>query len=338
MNFFKKAKSLVIPKNDFEKQLKKTVNKLGDSFFDKLESVLQDRKEDPNNSNLTQDELEKVINDYAKKNMVIAAASAAAPGPLGVVAMVFEVTSMVGNQIKMTYDIGCAFDKENIINKDLLIDIPLHAFGIETKLDEVQNLSPDEIIESSVDTIKEKTTTLAKEMATKSVKKSLVKFIPIGGSVLLSIWAKSNTQKISKSAIYFFDDKKVLKTEKKTAKKIDYLLLEKLHLQTLLNLIKADNINSEEEIAFISPMIENSNLKESEKEELKSSLATNQIYHPNFQSFNGAPDEKEALLTDLVILYKRDELLHQNEINYILKVGKELGYEETYIQDLLADV
>ena len=63
MNFFQKAKSLIIPKTDFENQLKSTISKLGNSFFVKLESVLENRKNDPDNSHLSQNQIEDVIKD-----------------------------------------------------------------------------------------------------------------------------------------------------------------------------------------------------------------------------------------------------------------------------------
>ena len=335
MNFFKKAKNLIIPKSDFEDQLQKTVNKLGDSFFEQLENVLKNRKEDSENSHLTQEEIDAVIKDYTKKNMAIAAGAAAAPGPLGVVAMVFEITSVVGNQLKMTYDIACAYDKEDLINRDLLIDIPLHAYGIDTNLDKIQNLSSDDIAESGLNALKEKSTTLAKEIANKSVKKSMVKFIPIAGSVMMAVWTKSNTKKVSDAAIYFFDNKKTLVTKEKTTQKVDPILLQQLHIQILLNLMKADSLNSEEEITFIRPMIENSDLSDALKEDLTKHLETDYIYEIDFQQFKTADDEKEALLTDMIILYKRDGEMHADEIKYIHHVGKEFGYEKEYINDLM---
>ena len=335
MNFFKKAKNLIIPKSDFENQLQKTVHKLGDSFFEQLESVLKNRKEDSENSHLSQEDIDTVIKDYTKKNMVIAAAASAAPGPLGVVAMVFEITSVVGNQLKMTYDIACAYDKEDLINRDLLIDIPLHAYGIDTNLDKIQTLSTDDMTESGLNILKEKSTKLAKEIANKSVKKSMVKFIPIAGSILMAVWTKSNTKKVSNAAVYFFDNKKTLVPKEKETEKIDTILLQQLHIQTLLNLMKADSLNSEEEIAFIRPMIENSELSDVLKEDLIKHLETDYTYSMDYQHFKNADDEKEALITDLVILYKRDEDTHQDEINYIHQVGKELGYEKEYINDLM---
>lgn len=337
MNFFKKAKNLIIPKNDFEKELTKTVNKLGDSFFDKIEDVLQNRKADKENTHLTKEEIDEVIKGYTKQNMMIAAGAAAAPGPLGIVAMVFEITSVVGNQLKMTYDIACAYDKEDLINRDLLIDIPLHAMGIDTNLDKVQNLSASEMSESGIKMLKEKSTKLANEIATKSVKKSMVKFIPVAGSVLMAIWTKSNTKKVSNSALYFFDNKKTLVVEKKDKPKTDSILLQQLHLQTLLNLMKADSENSEEEIAFITPMIQNSDLSDKVKEDLSKNLSTDYIYSMDFGQFENADDEKEALITDMVILYKRDEDFHENEVQYIKEVGMALGFERDYIEDLLKD-
>lgn len=333
MKFFKNVKNLIIPKTDFEEKLKETTNKLGDSFFDKLDGIFEDRKSDALNSDLTKEQIDAVVQDYAKKNMIIAAASSAMPGPLGVVAMVFEVTSVVGNQIKMIYDIGCAYDKEDLINRDLLIDIPLHAMGIETNLDQIQNLTPAEMMESGMDQLKEKTTSLAKEIATKSVKKSAVKFLPVAGSILMAVWTKSSTKKMSDAAFYFFDKNKTLKPKKKF--KPDTSITNYLHLQVLMNLMKADGENSPEEIEFLTPMIQQVNISEENRKELLANLETDKIYDIDLSAFKDYEDEKDALMNDMVILYKRDEDFHENEIKYIHEVGKQLGFKEDYIKDLL---
>lgn len=333
MDFFQRAKKLIIPKPDFDLQLGNSVNQLGNLFFEKVELVFEDRKNDLNNSNLTEDQIEDIINKYAQQNMIIAASAAAVPGPLGIIAMGAEFTSLIGNQLKMTYDIACAYDKENLINKDLLIDIPLHAMGINTNLDQIQNYTPDQLLESPTDLLKEKTTQLARKIATKSVKKSFVKFIPVAGSVLMSIWTKTNTQKVSQAAVNFFDKNKTIERNQKG--KINPPLLEQLHLQALLNLMKADAQNTKEEIEFITPMIEHSNLSLDSKNNLLNSLNDDSIYKIDFQAFINSVEQKEALITDLIVLYKRDNEIHQNEIDYIFKTGEALGFEKKYIQDLL---
>ncbi|MEM6965999.1 MAG: hypothetical protein AAF573_14625 [Bacteroidota bacterium] len=45
----------------------------------------------------------------------------------------------------------------------------------------------------------------------------------------------------------------------------------------------------------------------------------------------------DALINDMVILYKRDNEPHEKEIEYIHKVGQKLGFAEDYIKDLLEE-
>ena len=77
---------------------------------------------------------------------------------------------------------------------------------------------------------------------------------------------------MSNAALHFFDNKKTLVVKPKKEENIDSLLLEKLHIQALLNLMKSDAMNSKEEIEFIAPIIEYSNLNDKEKEDLKANL------------------------------------------------------------------
>ena len=73
LTFNKKAK---IP------DIKKIQEELGGKFFGILSSTFEERAKDASNSSLTQDNLDEMVNRYVNKNVLIATASSAIPGPM----------------------------------------------------------------------------------------------------------------------------------------------------------------------------------------------------------------------------------------------------------------
>ena len=166
-------------------------DQIGQEFFALLNMTFNDRVADAQNSLLKQADIEALVNNYTQKNMLIAASSAMVPGPLGIFSAVPELVISMGNQMAMIYDFSCAFDKESFLNKDLLLDIPIFALGGSTNLAALQNRS--NLLDSPEDLLKGKALELGKGMIERNLKKSLVKFIPVGGSVIMTIWAKAST-------------------------------------------------------------------------------------------------------------------------------------------------
>ena len=112
--------------------------KLSEEIFQVLNNVFETQRLRPDNSKLTKEDVQKIIEDYTQLNQAIAVASSFAPGPLGIMAAAPEMILTISNQMKMIYDLGCCFGKEHFLNKDLLIDVPLQAAGVFTNLSEIQ--------------------------------------------------------------------------------------------------------------------------------------------------------------------------------------------------------
>jgi len=117
------------------------VEKILESKFGKiLNTVLSERKADTENSKLSKNDTRDIINSYLKQNVILATATNFIPGPAGMLASVSNTVASLANQMKCTYDIACAYGKENMVVKDLLLDIPLQSMGIPTCLAKIQNL------------------------------------------------------------------------------------------------------------------------------------------------------------------------------------------------------
>ena len=126
-----------------------------------LDLVLSDRRNDKENKKFTKADTEKILNEYMIKNVSIATATSFIPGPAGMIAAVPSMLNSLSNQMKSTYDIACAYGKESLVVKDLLIDIPLPmSMGIPAGLASRQQLV--EIAEGDANIIAEKIKGLGK--------------------------------------------------------------------------------------------------------------------------------------------------------------------------------
>ena len=208
--FISKIKDLtrfVSPKKDLI-DLSALQNQLNNGIFSTMESAFQACIADKGNSQYTQADIDAIVADYAKKNMLLAAASSVVSGPLGILGSIPELLLNFKNQFGMIYDLSCANEKESFLNKDLLLDIPIAAFGGNTQLMAMQNNAQD-LIDSPVAVLKEKVQTLGKGMIDRTLKKSIAQFIPVGGPIIMGIWAKAATKKIANTSTSFFDNKAI---------------------------------------------------------------------------------------------------------------------------------
>lgn len=310
---------------------------MGDKFSGLLDITFSDRLQNPDNSELSKEQVGKVIKKYSDINMAIAAATAAVPGPLGILSSVGELVLVTGNQLKMVYDMGCCHNKESLLNKDLLIDIPLQAMGVSTDLNQVQN-ELTAITESPVEILKEKSTSYAKVIAMKNLKKSLVKFVPVAGSLMMSIWTKKGTQKIAGVATGFLDDAKVLPaiSAKQSFQEDEpkEILVERIKI--LATLMEQNGSIKEEELAFLLPVIQNAPIEAKEKDHLISEAKRmGSHFNIDYNAIKSLPSVVDDLITDMVVLAKRDGNVGPNEMAYLKETVRLLGEPEDELMALL---
>lgn len=70
-----------------------------------------------------------IISSYSNMNMVASGGISLIPGPWGMAAAIPEVALLIRNQLAMIYDIGMAYDKSKVLNKELLAGVFLSALG-----------------------------------------------------------------------------------------------------------------------------------------------------------------------------------------------------------------
>lgn len=335
--FFSKIKDLtrfVSPKKDLI-DLSALQNQLNDGLFRTMETSFNACMADKGNSQYGSDDIEKIVNGYAKQNMLLAAASSIVPGPLGVLGAVPELLLNFKNQFGMIYDLSCANDKENFLNKDVLLDISIAAFGGNTKLMVTQNSAQD-LMDSPVTILQEKVQILGKGVIERTMKKSIAQFIPIGGPIIMGIWAKTTTNKIATTSKSFFD-KNALYIEHYKPEETPEITaaLQVQKIKGLANLIECNKEINEAQIAFIGPIIENADIPKSQKNHLlEESLRTGSNFQLDYDLLKEY-EEDEALIMEMAIMAKRSGSVDGLEKKYILQVAAEMKLDKAYVEDLL---
>ena len=309
-------------------------SELSNGLFNVMEKSFQSRQLDTNNSTYSQDDVEKIVSLYSKKNMVAAAATSIIPGPLGILGSIPELIINFGNQMFMIYDLGCAYNKENFLNKDVLLDIPLAAMGGNTNLAMIQ-ASPTDLMDSPMDALQGKATSLGKNMVDKTLKKSIIQFVPVAGPVMMGIWSKMTTSKIAKSSTGFFDQEAVYVEhfkKEENEKVISELQVQKI--KALANLIECNDDINESQIEFIGPIIENAPIEQNRKNFLlEEALKTGSNFQLDYQLLKDY-EEDENLIFELTVMAKRSGFIDNLEKQYIHRVAQKLEIDKEMVEDL----
>ena len=335
--FFSKLKDLtrfVSPKKDLI-DLSALEKKLNNGLMSTMETSFQACMGDKRNSQYVPADIDKIVEGYAKQNMLLAVASSVVPSPLGILGAVPELLLNFKNQFGMIYDLSCANEKENFLNKDVLLDIPIAAFGGNTNLMAAQN-NAQSLMDSPVAILQEKAQVLGKGVIERTLKKSIVQFIPVGGPIIMGIWAKATTKKIATTSKSFFDNNAIYIEHYKPEETPEITMaLQVQKIKGLANLIECNNEINEAQIAFIGPIIQNANIPKSQKNQLlEASLRTGSNFQLDYDLLKEY-EEDEGLIMEMAILAKRSGNVDQLEKKYILQVADEMKLDKAFVEDLL---
>lgn len=346
-------------KNQVQNIVKKTTDKAGlnklqimlfDQIGNTINKVLSNRKADTENSNYSPEDLKKITDKYMRLNIAIATASSFIPGPAGIITAVPSMISSMSNQLKASYDIACAHDKESGIGTDVLLNVMLQSRGIPTGITDLSQMN--KITDTSA--IKNQIMGLSEVIARKKIKSTLTGMIPGLSTVFAVVDAKKETMKVVTTSTSFYDPSEMLETITTTAAAnaanpaiinstntittiIDIseeeLFEEKLKL--LINLLTVDGKAAPEEISFIGPLIQNSTLALDKKDAYIDALwKPFSDYNINFELIKQSGDADEAMV-DLAVLTKRDKVVATEELEYVKHAAEHLEIEEAVYQKLL---
>lgn len=299
-----------------------------------VEQAYEQRKSDAANSGYALADVDQIVEAYAKKNMMLAAASSIVPGPFGVLGSIPELLLNFDNQMSMIYDLGCAHGKEALLTKELLLDIPTMAFGGKVDLAALQDQAAG-AVESPREILIDKAQVLGEALVDRTLKRSVVQFIPVAGPVLMGTWAKLATSRVSKSSVAFLTG--ALPGAEPEAD-LDDAVKRKLQIEKikgLTNLIEVNDEINENQIDLIGTIIENADLTDAEKEYyLEEALKTGSEFELDYDLLRRY-GEGDDLVMEMVVMARRGDAVDDLEARYIYQVGEALELDRRLVEGLL---
>jgi len=331
-------------------------NKLAEKMMGVFELVVSDRSghfakhpdEIPDKKSVP-----SIINSYSITNAAISGGAGLVPGPWGMVAVIPEIAAVIRNQLAMIYDIGMAYGKSKVLNKELLAGILITAMGASAGSLLIMQGSKVLVKRVALRVFQKIIAMLAGKITQQALKSAISKWLPGVGAAAMAVWTNYLTRQVGKKAIEIFEKEIVLSEEV-----IEEMPLETESVsvptasisrastpsispnmpkvQTLINLIKVDGTIKAEEREYAQTIIDNADLTESEKTDLMQTIDKSGKFVVDYSAFASSPDDAIGLLVDMVTLAKRDGTFHITEKMFVKQVGKLLGFSDNDIDETMA--
>lgn len=331
-------------------------NKLAEKMMGVFELVVSDRSghfakypdEIPDKKSVP-----SIINSYSLTNAAISGGVGLVPGPWGMVAVIPEIAAVIRNQLAMIYDVGMAYGKGKVLNKELLAGILITAMGASAGTLLVMQGSKVLVKRVALRVFQKIIAMLAGKITQQALKSAISKWLPGVGAAAMAVWSNYLTRQVGKKAIEIFEKEIViseevveeipLDTESISAPTTKIMRTSTLNIcsdmpkvQTLINLIKVDGTIKAEEREYVQTIIGNANILESEKEDLTQSIDKSGKLVVDYSAFASSPDDAIGLLVDMVTLAKRDGNFHITEKMFVKQVGNLIGFSSNDIDEIMA--
>jgi uncharacterized tellurite resistance protein B-like protein/uncharacterized protein (DUF697 family) len=294
-----------------------------------------------------------IINSYSVTNAAISGGAGLVPGPWGMAAVIPEIAAVIRNQLAMIYDVGMAYGKSKVLNKELLAGVLLTAMGSSAGSLLVMQGSKVLVKRVALRSFQRIIVLLAGKITQQALKSAISKWLPVVGAAAMAVWSNYLTRQVGKKAIEIFEKEIVLSEEV-----IEEMPLETESVsvptaaisrastqsmspdlpkvQTLVNLMKVDGIMKAEEREYVQTIIGNADLTESEKTDLIQAIDKSGKFVVDYSAFASSPDDAIGLLVDMVTLAKRDGTFHITEKMFVKQVGKLLGFSDNDVDETMA--
>lgn len=146
-------------------------------------------------------DIDAIIRGYSNQNFVIAGAANLVPGPLGMLAVLPELTLVIRNQIQMIYDLGVAHGKETQLNSRLLLAIfATVAGGGAIGLAAVHG-GRLVVKRAALRVVQQIIVWLGGKITQRALRSLLAKWVPLVGAAAMALWARQSTDSMGREAV-----------------------------------------------------------------------------------------------------------------------------------------
>lgn len=329
-----------------ERMEEQITEKLGDAF----ESVVKQKNEyyQGNPQKIPDvNSISSLISSTALMNSAISGGSSLIPGPYGMLAVVPEIILVIRNQISLIYDIAAAHGKKDLMTKELAAMVFLSGMGAGAGSLIVVHGGKYLVRRASLRVFQRLIAMLGGKVTQQALKSTISKWLPGVGAAAMAAWTNYLTRQIGKKAHEIFSSEIVFDdgiadieivaplNAEKTESIEEAKSLEFYKIKALSNLMKVDGKSEEEELGFLSSMIESSALSAEDKLSLISDISSTDSKLDGINAIAASPADAIALITDMVALAKVDGKFHITEKMYIKQVGKILGFDDADINEMI---
>ena len=300
-----------------------------------------------------QKSVQSIINSYSITNAAISGGASLVPGPWGMVAVIPEIAAVIRNQLAMIYDVGMAYGKSKVLNKELLAGILITAMGASAGSLLVMQGSKVLVKRVALRAFQKIIVLLAGRVTQQALKSAISKWLPGVGAAAMAVWSNYLTRQVGKKAIEIFEKEIVLSEEvieemplETESVSVPTATISRMStpssspdmpkVKTLVNLLKVDGTIKAEEREYVQTIIGNADLTESEKADLTQAIDKSGKFVVDYSAFASSPDDAIGLLVDMVTLAKRDGTFHITEKMFVKQVGKLLGFSDNDIDETMA--
>jgi len=291
-----------------------------------------------------------IIKSYSNMNMAITGGISLIPGPWGMAAAIPEIALIIRNQLAMIYDIGMAYGKSEVLNKELLAGIFLSSLG--ASVGGLLTIHGGKVLvrRTSLRVFQRIVAILGGKVTQQVLKSMVSKWLPIVGAAAMATWSYYSTRQIGKRALQILEkeieivvsdsDDDILaelgQQQPASSTIIDKTNYAILKIKTLINLMKADGRLNAKERSYIEALIEQAKIDTETKIELVTLIDNESKELFDLMPFLVERDEAIGLLVDLITLAKCDGELHPSEINFIKETARSMEISESDLADILA--
>lgn len=167
---------------------------------------------------------------------------------------------------------------------------------------------------------------------------NLIKIVPVVGGIIggsMNALATKTFGRVAKNI--FINDKTdtdsfIIDVESEVIENPD---LELIKFYTYINLIKIDNRTTNEEHELFEYFINNSLLYDNMKTMLIQKLNSKEMIEVDYSSFKNSPNNSIQFFENLIKMAKIDNDLHFKEKIFIKNIGKEIGFSDEDIKEMI---
>ncbi|MGE0493537.1 MAG: TerB family tellurite resistance protein [Vulcanimicrobiota bacterium] len=254
-------------------------------------------------------------------------------GPGAVLAIVPVVVEVVGDQLRLVYDLA-AIHGHTEVPGELLMGIVL--LGVDGRAEGVLSVGKEGLTvqTGSAGLAAELNQRVAEQISERILRSVLVRFVPQAAGSALGIWANHLSRKVAQHATLLLSQEvRIVEPDPSVEGPVSPLEFERLKL--MISLAQADEELHALERRFLLPLVESPELPAAARRELRGYLESGESPPIDFTAFEEQPGQKLAAIIDLIALARADGHQHPSERDFVLRVGRQLGLSDMSIEELL---